>query len=267
MSKFHKKWMGILIIASLFAVLYTACSKSAIESVPAVEEEASPEGFMLKTDDCTCGTECDYGNVDSTYIYRHDATCIGDCWPYNIQGLTFSSSISNVDTVSVCGGVSTCSGDFHIYFYNEKTGCTGTPTGQPLLILDNTKVQAVAVGKGMNTFNQYYCIDPTCYNWGADYCCDLPLGTDYRCSENCNTPLDKNQVASFANSYLTIGNDFQNTNDDFGPSDQTVYLLKIKKQPFVYYYYALMVSRFKNGTVAPAKFNMTIRYRLLGICN
>ena len=270
MTKNLKITTGLLLLIGLLAT-YVACSESMMENNLLVSSD-TPAGVMLKsaTEGCICET-CDTFSIGEKIIYR-DPFCTGDCWPYRLLGINFYSGSTGIDTTNLCGStISTCSDSYHMCFYNEKTLTPGTttPSGQPLLILDSSKVQAVQVGTGYTDFLSFKCIRDTgsCYNWERDWCFSLPLDINYRITPTCDTTLNKTMVASLAVDKMVIGNDFQGTSDDYGPNYQPVYLLKITERTGVFYY-VFMVYQFKNAAPPSTdRFKMTIKYRLLGICS
>ena len=264
MKKNLKIATGLLLVVGLLAA-YAACSKSIEEESINSPYESSVSPLLKSAQaGCACGDTCDTSGIGTTIIYRDPSCTDGDCKAYRLLGINFNYDYTDIDIVNLCGSpAATCTTGYHMYFYNEKTGCS-TASGQPLFILDSTRVQAVQVGTGYSDFLEFKCIRDTgsCYNWTSDCCFSLPLGTEYRCTSSCTSALRKGAVDTLTNC-MVIGNDFQNTASDILPTYQPVYLLKIQGE-FDPFYYVFMVYKFQNGQNPPEKKYMTIKYRKLG---
>lgn len=272
MKKHHFRIFAGLLIAAGMLATYVACSESTLEDISS-SDETTAVGATLKTAVCTCTSCTPLPTADSVYTFSRDPLCTGSCYSHALFGFNFRTDSSGIEFTDLCGStVSTCSSNYDMYFYNEKTdsACAGTKiSGQPLLILDSTLVQAYYVGTGEDTFNSYTCFNTSCsLTWDSDNCFTLPLGTEYRCSASCTSALCKDTVTYLSDNYMQIGNRFQQVTDPVSPDEQRVYLLKIyDDDEETFYYYVFMVYKFQNAlTPKSEKMKMVIKYRNLGTC-
>ena len=267
---------GILMLIGLIAT-YVACSESSLESSLTASNNSSL-GVSLKTAVCTCASCIGYDSAYTVFSRDPDCSafiCGGGSYPaHQIIGLFFSDASTSVSQTDVaCGdAINTGSGTYHMYFYNEKgyNSCgSDTSSGMAMLFIDTAKVQAYYLGKGDSVFELYHCISASCtLDWITDsFAYDLPYSANYRCGDTCTGVMTRSSITAISNTCI-MGNDIQNTSDDYGPSDQSVYLLKIQDDPMnPPYYYVFMVYKFMSGTSGTLKKSMTIKYRLLETCD
>jgi hypothetical protein len=248
--KNFKVWAGAMFLAALVAGT-TSCSKD--QTTVATSGSASLKSITLNEVDSIMITRDPSGSGIGAYrMYGIKLT--DDTYP----GLT--SSVSTDDATL----------DYQLYFYNEKAfayDTTTTGTGCPALFLGagvtgyNTGSAGYAAFDNMDTSS----IVVTSFN--SDAAATLPISSTsaYRFSNG--KLMSTIKTGYYNTSSFLIGNRFQTI------STKYIYIIKVPSYNdlgdiIATYYYALMVSRFQNGTsqtnvAGTDKRYMTIRYKLL----
>ncbi len=231
-------------IAALCLTAFASCSKDSDTEIAATET-------ALKST----------SNVESFYVYRDTGS---DALDFSLFGL----DLINGECGSALTSVTTDSySTLPLVFYNEKVypSLGGTGVGCPALFLTEGVTGYETGFTGASKLAELT-IDSVSGSLTADASATLPISytSSLRYSDS---TLIKTDVKSYYNggSFL-IGNAFQG----LASSAQPIYVIEFTSGSTTYTY-ALMVSKFKNGSgtskdaadAASSKYYMTVAYKLL----
>lgn len=243
MLKKIKNWACLTAMAAL-ALSFNACSND-------LDEVVSGSPSLKSTT---------IGQVGSMYIYRNpDGDTIGASVTYGID-LTSDSQTSFTSTIT------TSTAGHQMYFYNEKVYTSTADTvgvGCPALFLGSGVTGYKTLLTGTTGFSTLDSTDiAVTYTSDASATLPLPYNTTFR---NANDALIKSYVKTTYYPTFVIGNSFQG----LATASQPVYIIRVSGES-ENYYYAFMVSLFKNGSVhtddpATDMYTMTVIYKLLYI--
>jgi hypothetical protein len=240
--KNFKVWVGALLLATLVAGV-TSCSK-----------------------DETSGITSSSTSLKSTTVYEVDSIMFirdpsgSGIGAYRMYGIKLTNDTYPGLTTSISTGDASL--DYQLYFYNEKVyayDTTSSGTGCPALFL-GAGVTGYNTGyAGYTAFNQIYEDDIDSSLFNSDAAATLPISSTSAYKFSNGKLMSTVKTGYYNTSSFLIGNRFQTI------STKYIYIVKVPVSGS-YYYYALMVSRFQNGTsqtnvAGTDKRYMTIKYK------
>jgi hypothetical protein len=241
----NKNWVRMLAMATLVLGFY-ACSNDLEEDFSISSSEAG----MLKSTVT--------GRVDSLMFSRHPG---GGSGLYRMYGIkitddTWSELTDIISTGSSLG--------YQLYFYNEMVYTSDDATtgvGCPAIFMGAgvTGYKTNFTGRSALEMLTWSDVSGTLAS-DASATLPLPSGSPYRYSTG---GLIKSYVKTSYYPTFLIGNSFQGV----ASASQPIYVIKVTIDEDEYYY-AFMISRFKNGSTTTGDpgtdiYYMTISYKLL----
>jgi hypothetical protein len=241
----NRNWVRLVAMATLVLGFY-ACSND-------LEED-----FSLSSSETGKLKSTVTGRVDSLMFSRHPGGGSGLYRMYGIK-LTDDTFFELTDTVSTGGSLG-----YQLYFYNEMVYPSDNATtgkGCPTIFMGAgvTGYKTSFTGRSALEALTWSDVSGTLAS-DASATLPLPSGSPYRYPSG---GLIKSYVKTSYYPTFLIGNSFQGV----ASGSQPIFVIRITSG-FSSYYYAFMVSRFKNGsghTGDPAtdQFYTTISYKLL----